>query len=311
MNKLVVRNIEDARVLIYGEEQNFIARADKSEDVNFQKEAGYALQALEKNDYLVTVAQKNPISLKNAVSNVAAIGLTLNPAQKLAYLTPIDGRIELFVSYMGYINLATRSGSISHANVGLVYENDDFQMMGISEEPIHKRDPFSVERGKIVGGYCCVKLPSGDYMTTTMTIKEFDKIQMISKAKNGPWKSWPDEMRKKTVIKRASKLWPSAKDNRLAEAINMSNQYEGIDFEEKEKEREAQLLKKRETSRIENDRKKELLTEITFKSSELTKGLNLNEKGAFMVGRLKVNSFNDLVRKKVQELEEILANLNK
>ena len=57
-------------------------------DLNFAKECEFALQILSKNDYLLGIAKTNPFSLKSAISNVAAIGISLNPALAYAYLVP-------------------------------------------------------------------------------------------------------------------------------------------------------------------------------------------------------------------------------
>jgi hypothetical protein len=59
-----------------------------------------------------------------------------------------------------------------------------------------------------------------------------DKIKQSSKAANGPWKSWPEEMMRKTVVKRASKYWPHC--GRLGEAIETINQHEGLENVEPE-----------------------------------------------------------------------------
>ena len=56
--------------------------------VNYKREASFALQALTDNDYLASLAMGNQDSLKRAVINVAAIGLSLSPVHKLAYLVP-------------------------------------------------------------------------------------------------------------------------------------------------------------------------------------------------------------------------------
>ena len=78
------------------------------------------------------------------------------------------------------------------------------------------------------------KLPSGDFLTTLMTGLEIEGIRNRSEAwksnQSGPWKTDPEEMRKKTVVRRASKTWPrSTGDNRLAEAVNISNENEGFE----------------------------------------------------------------------------------
>ena len=56
--------------------------------LDFFQEQIFATQLLMNNSYLLDVAKKNPSSLRLAMYNVAAVGLTLNPNQGLAYLVP-------------------------------------------------------------------------------------------------------------------------------------------------------------------------------------------------------------------------------
>jgi recombination protein RecT len=82
----------------------------------------------------------------------------------------------------------------------------------------------------VIGAYCTVKTSDGSYLTEEMNIDELNKIRNASKAQNGPWKNWPEEMMRKSVVKRASKYWP--KVDRLSQAVDVINQHEGIDFQE-------------------------------------------------------------------------------
>lgn len=63
------------------------------QSVTWAKESQFAIQYFQRNDYLAKTALSNPISAQNAIINVAAIGITLNPASKLAYLVPRDGMV--------------------------------------------------------------------------------------------------------------------------------------------------------------------------------------------------------------------------
>jgi len=195
--------------------------------LDYRQECLFARQQITKSDHTTNTAANNPMSLKSAILNVAAIGISLNPALAHAYLVPRDGKICLDISYRGLVKLATDCGAIQWAKTELVYENDTFVWNGVNREPDHKADPFS-ERGAVVGGYCLAKLPDGSVMVETMTRAEMDKIQATSKAANGPWKTWPDEMRKKSVTKRASKSWPQT-DNRerIDTAVSVLNEHEG------------------------------------------------------------------------------------
>src|SRR5690606_21046286 len=75
--------------------------------LNWEQEASYAIQALQDNDYLMTQATSNPASLQRAVVNVASIGLSLSPIEKLAYLVPRQKAVKLDISWRGLIKIAT------------------------------------------------------------------------------------------------------------------------------------------------------------------------------------------------------------
>jgi recombination protein RecT len=189
--------------------------------INFEREAGFAVQILSANDYAMGIATKNRQSVIDAVTNIAAIGISLNPAKKQAYLVPRKNKICLDISYLGLLDLAIASGSIMWGQAELVHEADAFTINGFDKPPTHGRNPFAADRGPVVGVYTVVKTRDGDYLTTTMAIDEVHDIRNRSeswkKDQGGPWKTDPGEMTKKTVIKRAYKLWP--KTDRLDQAI--------------------------------------------------------------------------------------------
>lgn len=195
--------------------------------MNFDEEAGHAVEILMKNKFSIKTAQENPQSVRRAVVKIAAIGLTLNPALSYAYLVPRDGQICLDISYKGLVKLATDSGAIKWAKAELVRENDSFTFKGLASMPEHEMNPFT-ERGKIVGVYCIAKTADGDILTDVMSMDDIKEVQSTSKAGNGPWKTFFGEMAKKTIIKRAQKQWPKGNDNRLENAIKHLNEHEGL-----------------------------------------------------------------------------------
>ena len=195
------------------------------QSVTWAKESQFAIQYFQRNDYLAKTALSNPTSAQNAIINVAAIGITLNPASKLAYLVPRDGMVCLDISYMGLLHLAQSTGSIKWGQCKLVYSNDTYESNGLDTAPTHKYNAFG-DRGAVVGGYCTVKTADGDYLTEEMNLAEIKATEATSKAKNGPWKNFWEEMARKTIVKRASKYWPRAE--RLDNAIHVLNEDEGI-----------------------------------------------------------------------------------
>lgn len=220
----------------------------------FHKETEFALQALENNQFLADVATKNKASFRNAIVNVAAVGLSLNPAHRLAYLLPrkVSGefRVCLDFSYMGLTKIATDSGSILIVRAEVVYEKDVFKYQGPFTLPIFEPDCWAEDRGKKLGVWCAAKTEKGDYIVGFMSLNECYKIRDRSseswkahvkdKSKSSPWVTDEDEMIKKTIIKREYKLWP--KTERLDNAIALINEHDGIDFKKELKDATAPTI---------------------------------------------------------------------
>ena len=231
--------MSNALTLITGEinacREDFITLlSDRS--IKFEQEAGFAIQILGNNDYALSVATNNRASVINAVKNIAAIGISLNPAKKQAYLVPRSmgknkpSAICLDISYMGLMDLAMATGSIKWAQAELVRENDGFSRGRFDEPPTHTFNPFSKDRGEIVGVYVVVKTADGDYLTHTMEIGDVYDIRDRSEAWKSyvakkifscPWVTDAGEMIKKTCVKQAYKYWP--KTERLETAIHHLN----------------------------------------------------------------------------------------
>jgi recombination protein RecT len=258
--------------LVLSTKDNFVSRqADKS--VNFEAEAGFAIQALS-SDYAMGIAMKNKQSVIDAVTNVAAIGISLNPAKKQAYLVPRDGKICLDISYMGLIDLAVATGSIKWAQAAVVYEQDSFQLRGFDEPPLHQFSPFAKDRGAILGVYCVVKTADGEYLTHSMTIDEVYAIrdrasQSFKGGKSSPWKTDEVEMIKKTCIKQAYKYWP--KVERLQQAIHYLNTDAGEGVQLAQPSRRPDAPQVKEIDHIERNRLIAELEEVAKQGTEAFK----------------------------------------
>lgn len=212
--------------------------------MSFKAERGFAMQHLMNNDYLMKVAQANAISLAQAIRNVAAIGLSLNPAKKQAYLIPrnvkiggqLVSKVFLEPSYMGMCDLATGIGTIAWIQARCVYKNDTFVDNGPGLLPTHNYDAFAKtsDRGEFIGAYCVAKTKDGDYLTTTMNAEQIyairDKSESYKKYKNGVWLDHFEEQAKKTVVRNAFKMWPKGEHmDRLEQAVHISNENEGFE----------------------------------------------------------------------------------
>lgn len=249
-------------------------------NINFQKESEFAMQLMSSNNFLMQTALSNKESLRAAIVNVAAIGISLNPAMRLAYLVPRNKKVCLDISYMGLVKLATDSGSILWVQANVVRKNDEFTLQGAGKEPIHKFNPFSNDRGDIVGAYCTAKTATGEYLTEVMSLNELLDIRdrteaykayAAKKTQSCPWISDESEMMKKTVIKKAYKLWP--KSERLDNAIQAINEHEGIDFEKERKLVDVTPASVEDLELIES-----ILTKIKDGEKRLVKHINDKDK---------------------------------
>lgn len=225
--------------------------------VDWAIEASFARQAIQASKAL---AECTPQSIQDAIVNVAAVGLSLNPAQKLAYLVPRDGKCVLDISYQGLLKIATDTGSIAWGRAELVYEGETFMYHGPATLPEHEADPFDSRRGTtdgFRGVYCIAKTADGDYLIDTMPADEVYRIRNCSKAfaryankegeewKAGPWVTFFGEMAKKSIIKRAQKTWPRTdKTARLDQAVHILNQHEGLAFSEHQRDYYVKMIEK-------------------------------------------------------------------
>ncbi|MFU9002877.1 recombinase RecT [Proteus sp. TSJ240517] len=214
--------------------------------IAFKRESEFAMQIFANNDYLANVAVNNLVSVRSAIMNVSAIGISLNPAQKLAYLVPRDKKVCLDISYMGLMHIAQQSQAIKWCQSSIVRQNDNFQLTSIDTAPRHEYNAFATQeqRGEIVGAYTVVKTEDGDYLTHTMAIADIYSIRdrssawkaWIARKKSCPWVTDEEQMILKTVVKQAAKYWP--RRERLDKAIDYVNTEagEGIDFGSEQQE---------------------------------------------------------------------------
>jgi len=156
--------------------------ASRSKLVTWAEESQFALQSIQKNPKLAGCVVT---TVQNAIINVAAVGLTLNPALGYAYLVPEGVKqpdnkyldeCMLRVSFKGLLKIATDSGSIKWAKAEVVKANDTFTYNGPCQQPIHQMNPFA-DRGATVGVYCIAKTFDGDFLVDVMDAGEINKIK--------------------------------------------------------------------------------------------------------------------------------------
>ncbi len=147
-------------------------------------------------------------SLSIAITRAAQDGLP--PDGRLAVIVPVKDnsagvlRATYIPMYQGIIQRAYELGDIA-IRAKIVCEHDVFDYdEGDVERLVHKR-AFLKPRGAMMAAYAI--FTRGDRIThrEVMSIPDIEKVRSVSRAKNGPWVTWYEEMAKKTVIRKGSK----------------------------------------------------------------------------------------------------------
>lgn len=188
---------------------------------------------------LMTAALKQPLLLQctqesifKGIFDAAAAGLEIDGRR--AHLVPFKNNRKqvyeatLIPDYKGIVELMMRSGTVSYVHADVVCENDEFEF-DLGEIKKHKYD-LKKERGKPYAVYCLVRMRDGTTKSDVMSKFDVEKIRRRSRASSdGPWVTDPDEMWKKTVIKRCSKMVPLSAEIRVV--IEPDNDPEKEPFE--------------------------------------------------------------------------------
>lgn len=208
--------------------------------LQFSKEVAFATQSVQKNPILMRC---NPMTVVASLLNVSLTGITLNPILGYAYLIPrkVGGVFEccLDVSYKGLIQILTDSGGVKNMYAHVVYEKDKFTVEYGAEPRLIHQPHLGRDKGVVTGVYGVAVLADGEKSFDYMDIEEINYIKgrsEMGKRGSGPWSTDFNEMAKKTILKRMFKYLP--KNDRLvrvAEAIAIDNDNNGIDFAAEQK----------------------------------------------------------------------------
>jgi phage RecT family recombinase len=110
--------------------------------------------------------------------------------------------------YHGLLKKVRNTGELVSISSNVVYERDLFEYeLGDQERITHR--PATGERGKPTHVYAIAHLKGGGIEREVMSADDVRKVQAMG-AENGPWKTWPDEMARKTAIRRLYKRLPSS-----------------------------------------------------------------------------------------------------
>lgn len=130
------------------------------------------------------------------------------------------------------IGKAKSAGVITHASADIVRDGEEFDYeRGLSPSLTHR--PKLGNQKPVIAAYCVFVLPDGTRDFVVMDGEELGKIKRSSKASQiGPWVDWPEEMMKKSVVRRAMKQFQGAESaNALNQMIEADDRVVGLDLD--------------------------------------------------------------------------------
>ena len=134
--------------------------------------------------------------------------LGLDFFNKECYAVPYGQAVQFTPSYIGMVKLAKRFSKrpLRDVYAHVVREGDEFEhgMDDGQERVTFKPKPFN--DGAIIGAFAVAQYEDDGIKVETMSKSQLDAVKRMSKAQSGTaWKFFPEEMYRKSVIRRLCK----------------------------------------------------------------------------------------------------------
>ena len=155
----------------------------------------------------------------------AVCGLEPGALKGEAYLVPFAKQAVFVPGWRGIVKQARRSREVTGLTANVVREADTFDLdLGSDNRLVHK-PALRGDRGDIVGAYAIATLVGGHREIEFMDRSELDKIRSIAekRGKSPAWAEWPDQMARKSPIRRLGKRLPMGADYYVALALEQAH----------------------------------------------------------------------------------------
>ena len=211
-----------------------------------------ALTAISSNPKLAQACALSPATFLGSMMNAAQLGLEPNTPMGKAYLLPYNNidkntgkktpMVQFQIGYLGYIDLAFRSGKVKSITAEVRYEKDFWEYEKGTNEKLRHIPYDEGDPGNAVGYYAVIHMkdtinPDGTKSEGAVITSYMPKFRVLEHAKrfsksynkktgtfSGPWESDFDSMAKKTVLLQALKYAPkAAEDAMFANAFTVDN----------------------------------------------------------------------------------------
>ena len=196
-----------------------------------KKSAGFissVLTVVSQNKLLQSVDMRTVLS---AASIAASLDLPILPSLGRAWIVPYKGAAQFQIGYLGYVELAQRSGLYKSINVNTVYEGEVVKWNKFTEEMT-----YGEQESDVAIGYCAsFELLNGFrkvvYWTKDAVIKHAKRFSKSYNSSSSPWQSDFDAMAMKTVLAYTLRHWgPMSIEMQKAMAEDMDAHEKPLDL---------------------------------------------------------------------------------
>jgi phage RecT family recombinase len=262
------------------------------EGVSVERFARVTMMAVTANNALLLCDRQ---TLFNEALKCASDGLV--PDGREAALVPFRGTVKYMPMIGGISKRILQAGFVKSFTVEVVREGDEYESWTDEHGQHFKFKKAMKNRGETMLTFSCVWTISGGFFFCEMSEDEMQQVRNMVRAKNSPWDTWPDEMRKKTCLRRGLKYLPAGADLQLADIFDRDNDFYEFDDRQPSKtedEKREEVRQVQAAKHAELEEKEALISQIEQHGEKINSGKSLNEKALWMINNLKVTSYKEL-----------------
>jgi len=125
-------------------------------------------------------------------------------------IIPFNRQATWIPMYRGLLNRFERSGFYKSIKTGFHRKDDIAWRVWTDETGPHFMHEEGPGEGEILHTYASATLTTGGFFLETVTPKDMAHVRSKSRARrdDAPWKEWPEQMERKTALKRLLKILP-------------------------------------------------------------------------------------------------------
>lgn len=176
---------------------------------------------------LVIAASRTPkilecsqFSIVRAMYTAATAGLEIDGVE--GHLVPFKGSVEFVPGYQGLLKRMYDHEAVAAITCEVVHQSDEFEYVAGTAPRIEHSPEIDDDPGELRAVYAIAHMRSGSPVTVVLSKAEVEKVMKSSASagkSDSPWRQWPEEMWKKTALRRLSKLVPKSKRGSFASQL--------------------------------------------------------------------------------------------